>query len=338
MRKRIWITCTVILVICVLFLLRKAAEESKTIALQQNEMLTNQPSEPKQMKAVDKLRHSNISAVNTGPPRPSGGIEISNAIRQQMQEDWQKPIEFYGKVLDQNSNAVAGAGIQFRWADMTENVNMSSTQSDNDGLFSLHGKLGRSLHVWVGKEGYYASHGGEESFLYSLADNIFAPDPQNPVVFNLRKKGNGEALVSMKQNYAVSRDGSPLGIDLTTGKTTPNGSGDLVVQCWTQDAGKPSGAKYDWRCVLTIPSGGIVSTDEEFAFLAPESGYTLSTEIAMPAERPGWQDQVDLKFFYRLADGRYGRMKFSMIAGGHHFCMIDSVLNPSGSRNLEPAN
>jgi hypothetical protein len=30
-------------------------------------------------------------------------------------------------------------------------------------------------------------------------------------------------------------------------------------------------------------------------------------------------------------------MIFSMIAGGHHFCMINSVLNPSGSRNLEPA-
>jgi hypothetical protein len=40
----------------------------------------------------------------------------------------------------------------------------------------------------------------------------------------------------------------------------------------------------------------------------------------------------------QVADGRYGRMTFSMIAGGQHFCMIDSVLNPSGSRNLEPSN
>ncbi len=36
-----------------------------------------------------------------------------------------------------------------------------------------------------------------------------------------------------------------------------------------------------------------------------------------------------------MADGRYGRMTFSMIAGGQHFCMIDSFLNPSGARNWE---
>jgi hypothetical protein len=80
-----------------------------------------------------------------------------------------------------------------------------------------------------------------------------------------------------------------------------------------------------------------VLSDEEFAFLAPENGYALTNEIAMPADRTNWTSDVDLKFYYRLADGRYGKMKFSMIAGGHHFCMIDSVLNPTGSRNLEPA-
>jgi hypothetical protein len=57
----------------------------------------------------------------------------------------------------------------------------------------------------------------------------------------------------------------------------------------------------------------------------------------MPANKPDWKDDVDLKFYYRLADGRYGRMTFSMIAGGQHFFMIDSLPNPSGSRNLEPA-
>ena len=81
---------------------------------------------------------------------------------------------------------------------------------------------------------------------------------------------------------------------------------------------------------------GLVLTNEEFAFLAPESGYKPSVEINMLADRPDWSSQVDLKFYYRLADGRYGRMTFSMIAGGQHFCMIDSVLNPTGSRNLEP--
>ena len=115
-------------------------------------------------------------------------------------------------------------------------------------------------------------------------------------------------------------------------------NGHLVVQCWTNDQGKRSGEKYDWRCILAIPGGGIVATDEEFPFSAPEIGYKPMLEISMPADRTNWNSQVDLKFYYRLADRRYGRMTFSMIAGGQHFCMVDSFLNPSGSRNLESQN
>jgi len=158
----------------------------------------------------------------------------------------------------------------------------------------------------------------------------------NPVIFLLRKKGTGENLIGVKQNYRVARDGTPLGIDLATGKATTGGSGDFVVQCWTDDQGKASGQKYDWHCVVTIPGGGVVPTDEEFPFQAPENGYVPTNGIAMLADGTNWTSDVDLKFYYRLADGRYGRMTFSMIAGGQHFCMIDSVLNPSGSRNLEP--
>jgi hypothetical protein len=108
------------------------------------------------------------------------------------------------------------------------------------------------------------------------------------------------------------------------------------VQCWTEDQGKRSGQKYNWHCVVTIPSGGAITNDDEFPFEAPEKGYFPSLEIAMQANHPDWTSDVNLECFYRLADGRYGRMTFSMIAGGDHFCMIDSFLNPTGSRNLEP--
>jgi hypothetical protein len=85
-----------------------------------------------------------------------------------------------------------------------------------------------------------------------------------------------------------------------------------------------------------VPQGGLLLSHEEFPFLAPETGYVASVEFTMPANRDDWRDQVDATFFYRLPDGRYGRGAFSMIAGGDHFCMVESFLNPSGSRNLEP--
>jgi hypothetical protein len=255
---------------------------------------------------------------------------------------WQAPIEFYGKVVDDNTNAVAGATVTFHWVETpTENGNRTSTVlSDAAGLFSLTGARGPSLSVSVSKDGYYTSRSpGLPDFRYGFfANSDYSPDEGNPVVFRLHKKGTPEPLVATKRNYRIPRDGTPVAIDVVTGASTPGENGNLVVRCWTNDEGKRSGQKYDWHCVITIPGGGAISTDEEFPFLAPETGYKSTVEINMPAYLPDWKDDVDLKFYHRLADGRYGRMTFSMVAHGQHFCMIDAVLNPTGSRNLEPPN
>lgn len=273
-------------------------------------------------------------------PTPAVQLDVTNAMNaytQAVLAEWQGAIEFYGKVVDENTNAIAGTSVRFSWTDMTaeDGASTSATASDAAGVFSLQGVRGRSLTVWVSKDGYLASGGGQQTFLYGNFDAKFNPDPWNPVVFTLRKKGRPEPLVAVKSNYGIPRDGTPLAIDLASGQAAKGENGNLVVQCWTEDQGKARGQKYDWHCRLTIPGGGIMPTDEEFAFLAPESGYKPTAEIQMPADRPDWKSDVDLKVFYRLADGRYGRMTFSMIAGGQHFCMVDSFLNPSGSRNLE---
>jgi hypothetical protein len=138
-------------------------------------------------------------------------------------------------------------------------------------------------------------------------------------------------------DLSLPRDGAPLSINLTTGATAASENGDFIVQCWTQDAGKHSGEKYDWRCVVSIPGGGAVTNNDEFAFKAPRDGYAPSLEITMRADNPAWQDTVELKFYYHLANGLYGRMVFTMVAFNQHFCMIESALNPSGSQNLEPS-
>jgi uncharacterized repeat protein (TIGR03803 family) len=305
-----------------------------------------------------------IGEVHGGhrPPKLPKGVTIADVSNvNYMISVWSmtippRPINFYGKVVDENDQPVAGAIAHFIWdGGVTNNDPRPFTDTgkisadvttDSAGLFSLTNAMGTELDVSVGKAGYYISrrNRGAQYFKYSKMNldsfygigDYFKPVSNNPVIYYLRKKGIGESLIGVKQNYRVARDGTPLEIDLTTGKASPGGSGDFVVQCWTDDQGKPSGAKYDWRCLITVPGGGIVPTDEEFALQAPENGYALTNEIAMPADRTNWTSQVDLKFFYRLADGRYGMMTFSMIAGGQHFCMMDSVLNPSGSRNLEP--
>lgn len=340
MRKQIWIPCAVGLAFCLLLLLLRPVQHQKTALPDQNEIPANRPSQPRQAEAPQNREGANTPR-STAPPAlvaPAGPIGGSNPVAAARLALWQTQIEFYGKVVDESGNAVSEADITFKWTEIPteEGSRTSTTKSDAKGLFSMHGQRGPSLEVWVGKEGYYAPHRGQWGFNYALGPDIVSPEPQNPVIFQLRKRGAAVPLVALKRSYSISRGGTPLSIDLATGVTMIGASGDFVVQCWTEDQGKRSGERYSWRCVVTIPGGGIVPTEEEFAFLAPENGYMRSTEIAMSAARTDWRDDVDLKFFYRLADGRYGRMTFSMIAGGQHFCMINSILNPSGSRNLEP--
>jgi hypothetical protein len=340
MRKSIWITCISFLAICVILLFTTKQHPPPAVS-GLDETVTNLRSLAPQAQVANaqQIPRSQIVANSFAASAAAAATTLteSNSVDPRILAAWQVPIDFYGKVVDENSNPIAGVTIHFRWSEKPTDDGMKAadTQSDAYGLFSLHGSKGRSLTVWFNKDDYYSSHKGQETFLYALGQDIYSPDPFNPTIFDLHHKGKAESLIAVKQNYRLPRDGTPVAINLTTGKESPMGTGNIVVQCWTDDQGKSPGQKYDWHCIISIPGGGLVISDREFDFEAPESGYIPSTEINMPSDRQGWQDDVDLKFFYELADGHYGKMTFSMIAGGNHFCMIDSVLNPSGSPNLQ---
>lgn len=310
-----------------------------TVLSQQSGGNTNQPVRIKQTEPAKVEKKQDTAPNSTSvPPTAMTPVAIPynpNVIGPNLLINWQAPIEFYGKVIDETSNAVAGATISFHWVEVPDETGnrTTNTESDAKGLFSLQGARGPSLSVFVNKDGYYPQKGGAK--YGPLGGESFSPNPLNPVIFQMRKKGNAELLVALKRNYRILRDGTPISINLDTGDTASGETGNFVIRCWTKDEGKRSGEKYDWHCVITSYGGGFILLDEEYPFLAPEKEYKTPIEIKMPADRPDWKSQVDLKFYYRLADGRYGRMSFSMIAGGQHFCMIDSVLNPSGSRNLE---
>jgi hypothetical protein len=110
----------------------------------------------------------------------------------------------------------------------------------------------------------------------------------------------------------------------------------MVVQCWTDDQGKRPGQKFNWRCKLTVPGGGLQVLTGEFPFLAPESGYQPSVEIDMPASLDvGWRNKAATSYFLRLGNGDYARIEFEMIPYGEHFAMVKCYLNSTGSRNLE---
>jgi uncharacterized repeat protein (TIGR03803 family) len=268
---------------------------------------------------------------------------VSNRVDPRLLNAIQGPIEFYGKVVDENGDVVPGAGVTFQWNDFLARGGNdgATTQSDSNGLFSLHGKQGFNMGVSVGKEGYYATHDSQQSFEFGNmnASTRHVADSQRPVVFTLRKMGKGTELISTEFPQAMTypqlrRDGTPIEIDLFNGGQAAPGTGQFKMEFWNDDTNR-NARTFNWKLKLTVPGGGIVETTEEFPFQAPESGYQLPLMIEMPATNQNWRTDLRSKYYVHLPDGKYGRVEIYLIAY-NGIIRVHSVVNPSGSRNLEP--
>jgi len=259
------------------------------------------------------------------------------------QDDWRTAIEFYGKVIDEGTNPVTSAEIRFSCNDLSSSgTSYYQSKSDGQGLFGISGIRGKLLTVSVAKEGYYSCRADNDSFYYAGQNVNFIPDRAAPVIFHLRTKHTAEPLVHVQaamgggMKYRVGRDGTPVEVSLRTGEVLVSGQGDIRVQCWTDDLEKSPGKKYNWKCRIAVPNGGILAYTNEFSFEAPLLGYQSQDEIDRPANmETGWERNAKRNYFLKLGSGNYARINFEMIAGGDHFFQLESFLNPSGSRNLE---
>jgi hypothetical protein len=308
---------------------------------------TNQAQASQLPSTPPSSRLAKVPVADNSQPTPGSNFtawnekrmeQMSNA-NQTMLNEWRTPIEFYGVVEDESSSVISGAHVDFDCNDLSSTgTSFYHTESDANGAFSIRNITGKLLGVKVGKEGYYTYHPNGDDFYYAGQNQNFVPDPGNPVVFRLRKKGAGEALIHFHKNFRVPRDGTPVLVDLATGNLTQSSENSLVVECWTGDDVKKQGWKYDWKCQVSVPGGGLQIYSEQFPFLAPQDGYVLSDLIDMTVtNNVSWAYDVQHNYYIHTTAGNFGRIVFGMIAGGDNFCVIDSYFNPSGSRNLEPA-
>jgi len=249
------------------------------------------------------------------------------------------PIAFYGKVIDEKGNPVAGATATMSVVDrpITDGAKYAKI-TDGDGLFSLGGVHGAAVSVDVAKGGYYStaqSRGMIRFGKFRSNSDPQIPTPGSPTVFVLRKMGETVPLIHVtERSVRVSKNGSPIMVNLGTGLT--NGQGDLRVEAWTSNEGLDPNLdqSYEWRCRLTVPGGGLVERNDHFGFEAPTEGYQEAVELTPPAEK--WTSHAERQYFVKLSDNRYARITFEMRTGGEHFFVIESYLNPKpGSRNLE---
>jgi len=343
MKKSILIVCLIALCFCVWLLLRQS--EQQKLATAQDLTDTNQPSRTSNIETGSNLVNVVQPALsNWDNSRPAlSQIEKSNILAQRTLELWQGSINFYGKVEDERNNAVAGATINFDWSEEPKESGFRRTNitSDAQGLFSLNNERGLSLGVSVGKEGYYPCR--TETFNFGpLKGTPFQPDSLNPVVFHLHAKGKGASLIATRfpsgigQIVQLHHDGTPIEITLMDGQQAAPGTGQLKLEL-QRDISHPNAKTFDWSFQLSVPNGGLVKTEDEFAFEAPDTGYQPSLTVDMPATNADWTEDFASQYYVQLPGDKYARINLNLSAYNGTFT-LKSWINPSGSRDLEPAN
>lgn len=250
------------------------------------------------------------------------------------------PISFFGRVVDQDDQPLAGVSVEFSWTDLSaKGTSQAATTSDSAGRFELLGRTGKSLSVKVTKEGYYPYRDFSwNSYEYGSPFGRHFPDKNAPVLFRLKKQGKVEPLFAWTAGLQVTNDGTVTVFQLQPAVVTERG--DLRLQC---KLGPENPARhFDWEFSMAIPGGGFVAIDEEFPFLAPENGYVDTVAFTATADDPGWKPGfVRREFYVRLSNPvRYGRIRVEFDPATIRYYKHSSVLlsfwiNPSGSRVLE---
>ncbi len=267
-----------------------------------------------------------------------------------------KPIELYGKVVDQHGEPLADVEV---YASVIYNTGLSSgvdqgeTKTDASGLFSIKGMKGRTLGIGLAKGGY--KYGGDHGpFQFSDLEEPakqYHPDANKPVVFVMHKLQGAEPMLHFGSlDFRIQSDGTPVRINLMTGKRVSSG-GDLVITLKHPKAekGQQRLEHYPWTAQFIAAGGGFIESTSKLMYLAPEDSYVENLVLGVTGQEPKdynpgkfrvGQMQAYKQYYLKLGNGCYARVIVEVLADTSPLCdsfvSLHWWLNPKpGSRNLE---
>lgn len=250
---------------------------------------------------------------------------------------WKMPINFYGIVLDQFNQPVAGARVAMVWTTVDGN-DERNVESGSDGKFQLEGAKGKRLSVRVLKNGYVRTASVIQSFEYAAFydDEFYVPETGKPVVFRLHKLVDPEPMYKYTVDKVVPLSSGPITVDVTTGRI---GMGNMHVAFAT----RATGAANTPACTIRVrgtEGTAFCATQDEFMFRAPDEGYSSELTFSSQSNPP---EQVRARYYARIGNGSYAaielisdlRIDRRQSQGGDVGMQMTIYYNPSGSKNLE---
>lgn len=256
--------------------------------------------------------------------------------------EWKMPIDFYGKVIDENRLPISGAKIRFQWTTMSiVGTSVRTYDSKANGTFSLTGERGKGLDVYVTKEGYHAGVNSFGTYEYAafFEWNYFVPNKDKPVTFQLSRKSKPEPLIVREACNTLSYEQGKYYYDLQRGSISRElsaGAGLKVVITRSQTA---QGRTFDWTWAVEGVHATVQPTTDEFPQMAPVDAYVSSWSTEQKSNATNFQRSVEIRLYvhtggecYALVDLQLSHPNLRDIGPT---LVVKSLLNPTGSRNLE---
>jgi len=249
-------------------------------------------------------------------------------------------IEFYGKVIDQHGNPVAGARVGvslLRWRILDAGGEFHEFTTDSEGYFDVSGVSGQVLTITsISKNGYEIIGGHQQSQTFRV-EGIKKKNESNPYIFHAWKKTEAQHLFYGEIFQKFSQDGQYHNIEIP-------GFNKTMKVAFTIDSNGTSPNPLDWTVRFKVDGGGVSESTEAFMNEAPESNYLRVWNAEHRKEIAGFGKRDKRKFYLKGLNGNiYGRMEVEFIAYYSRKPTLNGVgvidakywINPNGSRNLQ---
>jgi len=270
-------------------------------------------------------------------------------VVQQFNGSHNLPIDFYGQVIDQDSNPVPDVKINVSIYQMSispstnsaypkdfgvsNNIARLEKETGADGRFEINGETGYNVNFDSIQKAGYEVEPGANSF-GSSSGSI-----ENPVIFKMWSTNIHEQLITGDKKFQIVPDGRPYFINLTDGTISESGEGDLKV--WIKyPAQVTSGQLYDWSCEIDLENGGLLEEPLGTAlYMAPADGYAPSFQLQQQIKGGQYGSIGERHFYVMLKNGKeYGQIAIDLYAPYTDqvpgLIRLSYAINTSGSRIL----
>ena len=293
--------------------------------------LTNEP------PVKDSLSKEQIEQVH--------GQSKLERMKELIRWDYSTPIDFWGEVIDQNGNPLAGVKAEIVVDERAGNKKYFSF-SDKEGLFELLGKKGARARIKVFLSGYVPTSDEKIGSNVSARTIYYAPKTKpmpayapptrgNPQVFVLRKKNPIANLAnSITKRVAIFKDGKSKKVTLKTKSKDV----EMEIRCWSSCPVPFTYDKYDWSAEIRIIGGEIQPITEYEPITAPIDGYRPAFKVEMPKNTDKTWKAANVRqrnFWIQFDDGTYAKARIEVKTGRKHEVDAEVWYNLDGTNNFE---